>query len=98
MNLLRRRSSKKTIAPEEIEVGNERFECLRFLGLGAFGRVFLVRHVRTGEQYALKAFRKDNLLDRNRVGVIKLERFILTQAKRNPFIVNLHYAYRVSIA
>jgi hypothetical protein len=33
------------------------------LGKGAFGKVFLVQHARTGKFYAMKAIRKDVVLE-----------------------------------
>lgn len=38
------------------------FNILKTLGEGAFGKVFLVIHIATSKQYALKALKKKNLI------------------------------------
>lgn len=61
------------------------------LGSGAFGKVFLVKHIASGKQYALKSTRKKSLIVNKQLKYAIIEANILKQAN-NPFIINLHYA------
>lgn len=63
------------------------------LGSGAFGKVFLVKHIASGKQYALKALKKKSLIVNKQLKYAIIEANILKQAN-NPFIINLHYAFQ----
>ena len=41
----------------------EDFDVVSLLGKGTFGKVYLTKHERTGELFAIKAIRKDKLLE-----------------------------------
>ena len=41
----------------------EYYKFVKLIGKGAFGKVFLVQHARTGKFYAMKAIRKDVVLE-----------------------------------
>ena len=66
---------------------------IKILGSGAFGKVFLVKHIQSGKQYALKALKKKNLIVQKQLKYAIIEANILKQAN-NPFIINLHYAFQ----
>ncbi|XP_067863018.1 ribosomal protein S6 kinase alpha-2-like isoform X2 [Heptranchias perlo] len=71
------------------------FELLKVLGQGSFGKVFLVRKIKSpdsGQLYAMKVLKKATLKVRDRVRT-KLERDILVDVN-HPFIVKLHYAFQ----
>ena len=53
------------------------FRLIKELGRGAFGRVYLSEHIRTGTKYALKAIRKDQILQHGIVDKIMQEKDIL---------------------
>jgi serine/threonine protein kinase len=57
------------------------------------GKVFLVREIKTGEIYALKVLRKDNIITRNQVEHTKTERSVLGYVK-HPFIVGMNMAFQ----
>ena len=57
------------------------------------GKVFLVREIKTGEMFALKVLRKDNIVKRNQVEHTKTERSVLGYVK-HPFIVGLNMAFQ----
>lgn len=69
------------------------FKMVRVIGKGSFGKVFLVRENKTGEMFALKVLRKDNIIKRNQVEHTKTERSVLGYVK-HPFVVALNMAFQ----
>mmetsp|Transcript_30308 Transcript_30308/g.46273 ORF Transcript_30308/g.46273 Transcript_30308/m.46273 type:complete len:590 (-) Transcript_30308:785-2554(-) len=69
------------------------FKMIRVIGKGSFGKVFLVKEIKTGEMYALKVLRKDNIIKRNQVEHTKTERSVLGYVK-HPFIVGMNMAFQ----
>lgn len=63
------------------------------LVLSSKGKVFLVKEVKTGEMFALKVLRKDNIIKRNQVEHTKTERSVLGYVN-HPFIVSLNMAFQ----
>lgn len=57
------------------------------------GKVFLVREIKTGQIYALKVLRKDNIIKRNQVEHTKTERSVLGYVQ-HPFIVGMNMAFQ----
>lgn len=57
------------------------------------GKVFLVKEIKTGEIYALKVLRKDNIIKRNQVEHTNTERSVLGYVK-HPFIVGMNMAFQ----
>lgn len=57
------------------------------------GKVFLVKEYMTGQIYALKVLRKDNIIKRNQVEHTKTERSVLGYV-RHPFIVGMNMAFQ----
>ena len=45
----------------------EDFEKTMFLGKGTFGKVFLAELTVTGQKFAIKAIRKDKILEKNKM-------------------------------
>lgn len=66
---------------------------LHTLGSGAFGKVFLARHIKTGVNYALKALKKKTLILKKQLKYAVTEAKVL-KAANHPFIINLHYAFQ----
>uniref|UniRef100_A0A7E4V6Z5 non-specific serine/threonine protein kinase n=1 Tax=Panagrellus redivivus TaxID=6233 RepID=A0A7E4V6Z5_PANRE len=62
------------------------FESIRLISNGAYGAVYLVRHKKTRQRFALKKMKKTTLLLRNQVDQVYAERDILTFTD-NPFVV-----------
>lgn len=50
------------------------FVKIKTLGIGAFGEVCLTRKVDTSALYAMKTLRKKDVLNRNQVGMLGLDR------------------------
>lgn len=71
----------------------DHFYQLRAVGRGSFFKVRIVRHKRTGREYALKYTSKDSCIQRKCVGPILCERRLLERLEY-PLIVNLRYAFQ----
>jgi len=69
------------------------FKMIKVIGKGSFGKVFLVREIKTGEMFALKVLKKDNIIKRNQVEHTKTERNVLGYV-RHPFIVSMNMAFQ----
>jgi len=69
------------------------FKMIKVIGKGSFGKVFLVKEHKTGEMFALKVLRKDNIIKRNQVEHTKTERSVLGYC-RHPFIVSMNMAFQ----
>mmetsp|Transcript_21819 Transcript_21819/g.38391 ORF Transcript_21819/g.38391 Transcript_21819/m.38391 type:complete len:666 (+) Transcript_21819:420-2417(+) len=84
-------SFKKTVpeSPPRLDA----FKMIKVIGKGSFGKVFLVREIKTGQMFALKVLRKDNIIKRNQVEHTKTERSVLGYVK-HPFIVGMNMAFQ----
>ena len=69
------------------------FKMIKVIGKGSFGKVFLVREIKTAHMFALKVLRKDNIIKRNQVEHTRTERSVLGYVK-HPFIVGLNMAFQ----
>lgn len=69
------------------------FKMIKVVGKGSFGKVFLVREIKTSEMFALKVLRKDNIIKRNQVEHTRTERSVLGYVN-HPFIVGLKMAFQ----
>ncbi|KAJ4962695.1 hypothetical protein NE237_022634 [Protea cynaroides] len=70
----------------------EDFEIIKPISRGAFGRVFLARKRATGDLFAIKVLKKDDMIRKNAVESILAERNILISL-RNPFVVRFFYSF-----
>ena len=88
------RGSKNMYTRESIpeEVSLDDFICLKIVGKGTFGKVFLVVNKKTEKLYAMKSIRKDIVIDNDSIENIKLERLILLQVN-HPFIISMDYVF-----
>jgi serine/threonine protein kinase len=66
---------------------------IRILGVGAFGRVYLVRHEPTGKAYALKEMLKKRLILCKQTNNVISEKKVL-QSVRHPFLLGLVTTFR----
>jgi len=69
------------------------FKMIKVIGKGSFGKVFLVREIKTDDMFALKVLRKDNIIKRNQVEHTRTERNVLGNVN-HPFIVGLRMAFQ----
>lgn len=70
----------------------EDFKFKYIIGQGSFGKVFLAENKHTGELYAMKAIRKDKIIDYEQLESTKLEKFIQYE-NEHPFIVKMYYLF-----
>ncbi|XP_077187628.1 microtubule-associated serine/threonine-protein kinase 3 isoform X3 [Paroedura picta] len=68
------------------------FETLKLISNGAYGAVYLVRHKETHQRFAIKKINKQNLVLRNQIQQVFVERDILTFAE-NPFVVSMFCSF-----
>ena len=69
------------------------FDQLKVIGKGAFSKVFLVRHRRTGLICAMKKINKQQVVESDCLDGMKTERELLARAIDFPFIVDLYFAF-----
>lgn len=77
----------------ERKIGPNDFELLKVIGMGAFGKVLMVRSRRNDNIYAMKCIGKKMLYKRNHVSYMKAERDIMARVE-HPFIVSLKCAFQ----
>ena len=82
-------------AVPSVAVGEDDFESLRVLGRGTYGKVVQARKRGTGQLYALKIMRKEDVLSRNQVRHTLTERHVL-QSVRHPFVIGLQFAFQTA--
>ena len=63
------------------------------IGRGAFGKVYKVKKIDTGEIYAMKTLQKEKIMKMNQQKNTQSERKIL-ESVNHPFIVKLHFAFQ----
>ncbi|KAI8973226.1 kinase-like domain-containing protein [Mycotypha africana] len=86
-----------TVSTKERRVNRDDFQTICVLGRGAFGKVYLVKHKKSSELYAMKVLKKASLVVHGRQAIqAKTERQILEEV-RHPFIVKLCYAFQTPI-
>ncbi|XP_061457438.1 microtubule-associated serine/threonine-protein kinase 3 isoform X2 [Rhineura floridana] len=68
------------------------FETIKLISNGAYGAVYLVRHKESRQRFAIKKINKQNLVLRNQIQQVFVERDILTFAE-NPFVVSMFCSF-----
>lgn len=66
---------------------------MKLIGKGAFGKVYLTMHRKTGKIYAMKCIRKDVVIDQDFFESLKLEKDILYNVE-HPFIVSMDFVFQ----
>ena len=92
----RRRSSMKMVKPVGLMrelmlsdiTGFDSLNMIRTLGVGSFGRVWLVEHKVTGKLFALKSLQKGFVVEMRQQKQVKTERKVMATVK-SPFVVKL---------
>lgn len=78
---------EKSSGPNELD-----YEILKLISNGAYGSVYLVKHKQTRQRFALKKINKNNLMLRNQVEQVFIERDILSFTD-NPFVVSMYASF-----
>lgn len=73
------------------------FEFKTMLGKGSFGKVILAQKKGTNEFYALKALRKDIVVEDNDVESTMTERRVLAISFRCPFLTHLYCTFQSDV-
>jgi len=81
-------TSVLTVTPQD-------FLVIRLLGLGGFGKVYLVEYLETQRRYAMKVLSKIAIRKKNQVVHTITERKILSK-NSSPFLVKLHFAFQTA--
>lgn len=84
-----------TVTDTEIKPKVNDFESLNVIGRGSFGKVLQVRHIPTGNIYAMKVLNKKSIIDRGELEHTKAEQSILTKLNC-PFLVRLHWSFQTT--
>lgn len=83
----------EVVGKYSMDIAQEDLEIREILGCGAFGRVKLVKHLPTGNSYALKILVKDEVVRNNLEVHVVNERRVMLQLD-HPFILKLHNTYK----
>lgn len=74
----------------------EDFVSLKGIGSGAFGKVYLVRCKKDNKIYAMKAIRKDVLIETEMIESTQMEKTILEEGN-HPFLVGAEYVFQTDM-
>lgn len=69
------------------------FVIKQVLGIGSFGKVYLVENIITKKLHAMKSIKKEKIIDYNKVESTKLEEHILLNSE-HPNIVSLDFVFK----
>ncbi|XGW24058.1 hypothetical protein V3C99_005901 [Haemonchus contortus] len=75
------------------KMNKDMFEVLQHIGVGAFGRVSLVKKKDSGQVYAMKSLLKKDVIMKQQAAHVKAERDILAEAD-SPWIVKLFFSFQ----
>lgn len=71
----------------------ELYEALKLIGNGSFGEVYLVKHKRTKELFAMKVIHKLKIMSQNIIRYVMTEKRVMAHSN-HPFIVKLRSAFQ----
>lgn len=80
------------LVPQAKPPTEDDFELIKIVSNGAYGAVYLVRHLETRQRFAMKKINKQNLLMRNQVEQVFAERDIMSFTD-NPFVVSMFCSF-----
>lgn len=71
----------------------ELYEVIKLIGNGSFGEVYLVKHKRTKELFAMKVIHKLKIMSQNIIRYVMTEKRVMAHTN-HPFIVKLRSAFQ----
>lgn len=74
----------------------EDFTLLKVLGKGSFGKVMLAKLKNTNRHFAIKALKKDVVLEDDDIECTMVERHVLSLAWHHPFLTHLYCTFQSS--
>ncbi|CAG9536039.1 unnamed protein product [Cercopithifilaria johnstoni] len=88
---LTRKKTSRITSPTFSSLTIDKFQLISVLGRGHFGKVILAQYKGNGEYYALKVLKKGDVLGRDEVESLMVEKkiFEIATSRRHPFLVNL---------
>uniref|UniRef100_A0A914YL70 non-specific serine/threonine protein kinase n=2 Tax=Panagrolaimus superbus TaxID=310955 RepID=A0A914YL70_9BILA len=94
LKVLRQKESKY-IRLKRQKMDKNMFDIIKYVGVGAFGKVALVRKKDTQQTYAMKILSKELIIQKKQSSHVKAERDILSEAN-SPWIVKLFFSFQDS--
>jgi len=70
------------------------FDIIKPISRGAFGQVYLAKRKLSSRLFALKAMKKQNVLNKNMMDQVVAERDALAISSKSPFVVQLFYSFQ----
>jgi len=70
------------------------FQIVTKIGKGGFGDVFLCRHNKTGEVYAMKRIKRAFMEAKNKTSHVQVERDVLVDTIQSPWLVHLSFSFQ----
>ncbi|CAI2302317.1 unnamed protein product [Caenorhabditis sp. 36 PRJEB53466] len=92
LGILQQKESRYTRLRRQ-KMSKNHFNVISHIGLGAFGKVSLVRKKDTGKVYAMKSLEKADVIMKQQAAHVKAERDILAEAD-SPWIVRLFFSFQ----
>nr|CAD2149787.1 unnamed protein product [Meloidogyne enterolobii] len=92
LRLLKNKESKY-LRLQRQKMNRRMFRLIRHIGIGAFGKVTLVRKKDTDQVYAMKTLIKADVIQKQQAAHVKAERDILAEAN-SPWIVKLFFSFQ----
>lgn len=83
-----------TVVASDEKVSSDDFTYLKVLGKGSFGKVMMAQHKKSQKFFAIKALKKDVLLEDNDLECALAERSVLMKTSRHPFLTAMHSCFQ----
>ncbi|CAL8082108.1 unnamed protein product [Calicophoron daubneyi] len=93
MRCLLRKKESNHMRMQRAKMDQSMFQRIKHLGVGAFGKVWLVRKKDNGQLYAMKLLNKRDVVERRQLAHVQAERDILAEAD-NDWVVKLFFSFQ----
>ncbi|KAA3674338.1 serine/threonine-protein kinase LATS1/2 [Paragonimus westermani] len=97
MRCLLRKKESNYMRMQRAKMDQSMFHRIKHLGVGAFGKVWLVRKKDNRQLYAMKLLNKRDVVQRRQLAHVQAERDILAEAD-NEWVVKLFFSFQDSCA